>query len=183
MNYKNQMLRQLASGSFGKKTYMDIVRNKGNISNRNNKVTAKTCPIKTENVIETDTIVTDIIPINEINENVSTQNDPQIFTGNPENNQLKNNQLENNQLDNQSENNQLENNQLENNQLENNRIGNTNRDTKQLRILEDRVSELEDYIVVLISEIEKLKNNQSNIINVINKLSSELISAKSKIVR
>jgi hypothetical protein len=59
----------------------------------------------------------------------------------------------------------------------------SNNSENKIKCLEDKISELEDYVVEITIEIEKLKDNQKNIISVINKLSSDMSITKNKITR
>ncbi len=162
MNYKNQMLKQLASGSFGKKTYMDIMRNKTNTSNKSTKTKATTNQTsendknnkihdQSENILVDQQEHNDSIIEQEHNDITSDSN---MFIEQPVSYEPKSHELK------------------------------ISSDTvKRIRNLEVRVSELEDYIIVMNSETEKLKNSQKNMIDVINKLSSEIMLAKNKITR
>lgn len=148
MNYKNQILKQLASGSFGKKTYMDIVRNKGSNSRDKSKVFTNSVDAE-EDVENSGKIYDTNEEIVKTDSNTGIAEDTNIF--------IK--------------------------KIENYSPNLTDSTIKRLVSLESQMLELEDYIVVVASEIEKLKNSQKNMIDVINKLSNELISAKNNIIR
>lgn len=55
-------------------------------------------------------------------------------------------------------------------------------ETEKNKLIENKISEFENYLAEMALDIEIIQNNQKNIINAINKLSKEMTITKNKII-
>ncbi|XWV26047.1 hypothetical protein QJ857_gp1033 [Tupanvirus soda lake] len=266
MSYKNQILKQLTNGKFGKKTYLDLVRKKGNVTPKNEVFVNKSYPIIDEESDKMDKLIGEIkrpvirdVEFNDIDD-VNYENDN--ILDDVINNDVNDTNDKNNANDKNNTNDKIEpidkpeiivNTQskslvsppkkicsspkrkrpvpkkkpkhipprkipvkklppksvvpketvatnsskfddifTEQTEItpvttlviksdkkspDNEQIG------KKIKTIEEKILELEDYVVEIGIEIENLKKNQNNIINVINKLTIDINIAKNKITR
>lgn len=239
MSYKNQLLKGVTNGRYGKKTYLDLVKRKtNNAHHSNNKLFVnKTYPTVNEDDTQVNKFVDkiksdylkdvefDIEP--DVETKVQTNNiiDPMIdkidedtncivephtinkieFRANIPNNKISQKNLfdksykdpfkvndkmpdrillENcDNTDNKNIEIFTEQTETKINKNNSNKSKNPNLEINQINILERKILELEKCIFDMITEIEKIKNNQKNIIDVVNKLSKEISITRNKITR
>lgn len=183
MSYKNQILKQLANGRYGKKTYLDLVRKKTNIKSNEQDTVIVPEPEVSVPITEMEHAETDIVlnPVNN-NETIDLSIKPQSDkkkSNHQKKNKNKTKIKKNNSVPILSE--TIDNEGSLPEPMTNLELNHDDR--FKITNLENKILELEDYVVEIGIEIENLKNNQSNMIQAINKLALEINIAKNKIVR
>ena len=256
MSYKNQILKQLTNGKYGKKLYLDLIRKKSNdrtkqfqiresdiilfnpdqspiniempiipqnISNpkhfknlkhfKNSYPNDKTIKYivnankkkfnKKNKRLNNDTLLGSVKnmtgklennsfkesndDVTERSENNSFKESNDVITERSENNSFKES---NDVITEQSENNSFkesnsfeESNGVITEQSENNLSIINSQEQNKIILLEQKIFELDNYIIQMADEIKNLINDQKKIISVLNKLSAEINIARNKITR